>query len=311
MAQQPIILVTGATGAQGGSVARMLLGQKKFSVRILTRTPKSSKAIALQELGAEVVQGDLENIETLKTAMEGCYGVFGVTNFWEHFENEYQHGKNLIDAVAASRISHFVFSSLPDYFKLSHGTLRVPHCDLKASLEEYARALHLPVTFVHIAFYYENFLTHFMLQRADDGCFYFGFPQGDTPLAMASVEDMGGVVAAIFDHPNQYIGRTVGVVGEDKSCHEYAAIMSDVLKRDVRYRHIPHAEFASYGFAGAEELANMFEVQRLYIPSRQLHLIESYGLHPQMQPFRQWLSAHAHLFQLPETQQQISSAMTY
>ncbi len=296
MSHQRIILVTGATGAQGGSVALALLHNNRFAVRILTRNAHSAQAIALQNAGAEVVQGDLNDPESLKQAMSGCYGVFGVTNFWEHFELEYQQGKNLIDAVQQSGIRHFVMSTLPDYHALSKGELAVPHCDMKAALENYARSRQVFFTFVHVAFYYENFLHFFPLQKSTDGHYCFGFPQGDTKLAMFSVEDLGGVVSSIFDHPLEYIGRTVGVVGEDRSCAEYAAIMSRVLGREVRYQHIPREQYASLGFPGAEELANMFDVQRRFIPNRLVDMIESYALHPNMQSFEKWLVKHSQQF---------------
>src|SRR6478735_7343876 len=100
--KKKLILVTGATGAQGGSVARALLADEHFSVRILTRNGSSPKALELKAAGAEVAQGDLDDTASLIRAMRGCYGVFGVTNFWEHFDREYQQGKNLIDAVKLS-----------------------------------------------------------------------------------------------------------------------------------------------------------------------------------------------------------------
>lgn len=296
MRQKLTILVTGATGAQGGSVAKALLANDEFNVRALTRNANSEAAIALKQAGAEIVEGTMDNVESLKKAMQGCYGVFGVTNFWEHYEKEYQHGKNLVDAVHQSGIKHFVFSTLASYNKLTNGSFSVPHFDIKGTLEEYTRQLQIPFTFTRIAFYYENFLTFFPLQKAADGTYEFGFPQGDTKLSMACVDDLGGVVSKIFDHPAEYIGRTVGVVGEDRTCAEYAAIMTKVFKRPVRYNYIPRETFASFGFPGAEELANMFEVQRLYIPNRQLDLIESYGLNPNMQPFESWLMKNKHKF---------------
>jgi hypothetical protein len=125
---------------------------------------------------------------------------------------------------------------------------------------------------------------------------------------MASVEDMGGVVATIFDHPAEYIGRTVGVVGEDRTCEEYAATITKVLQRPVRYNYIPRETYASFGFPGAEELANMFEVQRLYIPERQLDLIESYGLNPNMQTFESWLLKNKHKFPIAVEQESLQVA---
>lgn len=283
-----IILVTGATGAQGGSVAKALLEKNQFSVRILTRNPISEKALALQLAGAEIMKGDLNDIESLKQAMKGCYGVFGVTNFWEHYEDEYRLGKTLIDAVSLSNIKHFVFSSMVNYSELSKGTLPVPQYDMKAELQSYAKSLHLPATFVQVSFYYENLLSLFPLQKDYAGNYFFGFPQGDTKLATISVEDYGGIVATVFEYPNEYIGRTFRAVGADNTCKEYASILSDVLQQKVYYKYIPRDEFAALGFPGAEEFANMFEVQRLYIPNRLVDMIESYGLNNNMLSFKTW-----------------------
>ena len=83
--QKKLILVIGATGAQGGSVAKALLGSGKYNVRCLTRNASSEKAKALANAGAEVVECTMDTIESLTKAMEGCYGIFGVTSFWEHF----------------------------------------------------------------------------------------------------------------------------------------------------------------------------------------------------------------------------------
>lgn len=294
--QKKIILVTGATGAQGGSVAHTLLTNEKFAVRCLTRNASSTKAIELQQAGAEVVEGTLDDPTSLISAMKDCYGVFGLTNFWEHFDKELVHGKNLADAVKKSGIEHFIYSSLPGYKKLSNGEFPVPHCDIKAEIEEYSTALGLKATYVHIAFYYENFLSYFRPQPVGDGSYQFGFPQGDTPLSMVTTEDFGPVVAAIFENPGAFIGRTVGVVAEDSTCTEYATTMSKVLGKTVRYNYIPREIFASFGFPGAEELANMFEVQRLYIPQRKQAMQESYKLNPKMQSFEDWLTKNKQKF---------------
>ena len=165
------ILVVGATGAQGGSVARALLSRDRFDVRALTRKPDSPAAQALRDLGAEIVQGDLDDIESLSAALEGCYGVFGVTNFWEHFDKEKEQGRHLVEAVAAANVKHFVFSTLPPIANATNGALRSPHFDLKAEHEDYARSLGIPATFVHVPFYFENFLYFFPPRPADDGAY--------------------------------------------------------------------------------------------------------------------------------------------
>jgi uncharacterized protein YbjT (DUF2867 family) len=292
MKQKQTILVIGATGAQGGSVAESLLQSKKFNVRILTRNPTSPRAKALEEDGAEIYKGDLDDVISIRKALQDVYGVFGVTNYWEHLDQEYIQGKNLIDAVHEAGVKHFVFSSLPDYHTISKRTISVPHYDIKAALEKYARSLDIPSTFVHLSFYYENFLQYFRLQKLDDENYSFGLPQGDTKLSMVSVSDVGGVVASIFKFPVEYIGRTVGIVGEDRSPSEYAHILSKVLRVNVTYNYISSDKFASLNIPFGQELANMFEVQRLYVPQRQMALIESYGLNPYMQPFERWVKAN-------------------
>ena len=291
------ILVTGATGAQGGSVARHLLGKGGFAVHCLTRNPDSEKAAALQQAGAEMVRGDLDDPASLRSALDGCQAVFGVTNYWEHFNKEYAQGKNLVDAVAATNsVEHFVFSTLPSYKKISGGELDVPHCDIKAQLEEETRERGLPATFVHVAFYYENFLSYFPPQKQEDGTFAFGFPQGDTPLATYSVEDTGGVVAPIFERPDEYRGRTVGVVGDDLPPAEYAETMTRVLGKKVVYNYIPREVFASFGFPGADDLANMFDFNRRFIPNRRADVEACRRVYPSMQRFEPWLQAHQDKF---------------
>jgi len=289
MKQKPIILVTGATGAQGGSVVRALLAEDKFTVRILTRNPHSEKALALRHSGAQVVQGDFDDSYSLLRAMKDCYGVYGVTNFWEHYAKEFSQGENLIHAVQKSGIKHFVMHSMPNYYRISSGNYAVPQYDLKAELQGYAEWLDVPATFVHLSFYYENFLNSFQLQKDDNGGYYFGFPQGNTPLAAVSVEDVGGIVKAIFDNPGKYIGRTVTAVGANDNCNDYADVMTEILGKKISYKYVTRDEYASYGFAGAEEIASLFEVQRLYIPNKRADLMESYQINPGMQTFESWL----------------------
>jgi len=291
------ILVTGATGAQGGSVARHLLAKGGYAVRCLTRNPDSEKATALKQAGAELVRGDFEDLDSLRAALDGCHGVFGVTNFWEHFGKEYEQGKNLVDAVAAAEsVKHFVFSTLPGAKKISGGELYVPHFDIKAQLEDHARERGLPATFVHVAFYYENFLTFFPPQKQPNGTFAFGFPQGDTPLAALAIEDLGGVVAPIFEKPDEFIGKTVGVVGDDLPAAQYAEIMTRVLGKPIVYNYVPREVFATFGFPGADDLANMFDFNRRFIPNRVAALAESRRLYPAMQTFEVWLGANKDKF---------------
>jgi uncharacterized protein YbjT (DUF2867 family) len=290
------ILVIGATGAQGGSVAKALLRDRKYRVRIFTRNKLSEKAIALQQAGAEVAEGDLNDPPSILKALEGCEAVFGVTDYKEHSMYEYRLGKNLVDAVAQSAIKHFVFSSQDSYSELSNGSLPVPSFDIKAALKKYIQQLQLPASFIQMSFYYENFLKEWAPMKNEEGAYFFGFPQGNTKLAAASVEDYGEVVKTVFQHPLEYIGRTVQVTGSDESCTVYAAVLSQILGRKITYQYIPKEQYSTLNFPGAAELANRFEVQRLYIPQRLVGLIESYALNPGMRHFRKWVIMNRRLF---------------
>ncbi len=290
------ILVTGATGAQGGSVARHLLHKGNFTIRCLTRNPLSQAALALKSKGAEVIKGDLADKDSLTIAMQGCYGVFGMTNFWEHFNGELQHGLALVDAVESADIQHFVFSTLPSAEKLSNGKLSVPHFETKAAMENYSRSKNLAATYVHPAFYFENFLTFFPPTKMDDGTYGFGFPQGNTPLAALSVDDLGGIVNSIFNNPSKYIGQSLGAVSEDLEPAQYAAAMTKILGRNVKYNHIPREVFASFGFPGAKDLATMFTCNRLHIPHRKKDQKASHEMYPEIKGFEKWLSENKEAF---------------
>lgn len=290
MSDRKKILVFGATGAQGGSVARQLLARGRFDVRALTRKPDSPAAQELRDLGAEVVQGDLDDLASLRAALAGCYGAFGVTNFWEHFDKEKEQGHNLVKAVAASDVKHFIFSTLPPIAKATNGVLKSPHFDLKAEHEEYARSLGIPSTFVHVPFYYENFLYFFPPRPAGDGTYEFGFPQGERPLAAISVTDVGRIIAPMFEQPEKYIGQVVKLAGDELPATQYAEVMSRRTGAQIRYAHVPRETYAALGFPGAEDLADMFEYYRLLIPSRAKDIESCRAIDPEVQSFEVWAS---------------------
>ena len=283
------ILVFGATGAQGGSVARHLLSRGKFDVRALTRNASSPAAQALREAGAEVVEGNLDDRASLRAALEGIYGVFGVTNFWEHFDKEAEQGRNLINAVAGADVEHLVYSSLPPIANATGGALRSPHFDIKAEHEEYARSLGIPATFIHVPFYYENFLYFLPPKPVGDGTYQFGFPQGDTPLAAMSVADVGRIVAVIFENREEYIGKVVKLAADELPPAAYAEAMSRRVGKEIRYAYIPRETFAAFGFPGAEDLADMFEFYRLHMPSRKNDITALRAIAPEIQSFDTWL----------------------
>src|SRR5512145_2065640 len=118
MADKRIIAIVGATGAQGGSLARAILADKsgQFAVRAITRNPDGDKAKALKKAGAEVVRADLDDEGSLKKAFTGAYGAFCITNFWEHFspEKEIAQAGNMARAAKAAGVQHVIWSTLED-----------------------------------------------------------------------------------------------------------------------------------------------------------------------------------------------------
>ena len=286
------ILVTGATGLQGGAVARHLLKLGKPEVRCLTRRPDSEAAKAFKQLGAEVVKADLDDPASLKSVLRGCTGVFGVTDFWEAFLREYDQGVNLIDAASEAGVGHLVLSTLPSTAKISNGAIAVPHFETKARMEEHVRLRGVPFTFVHVAFYFENFINYFPPQRQADGNYGFGFPLADAPLAALAVDDTGGVVTAIFENRAKFLGETVEIVGDQMTAQEFAQIMSRVLRRSVTYSHIPRDTYAALGFPRARDLADMFEFLRVHLPSRHMEIAQCRRLYPSMQTFEPWMQAN-------------------
>lgn len=292
MSSQPRVLVVGGTGAQGGSVARHLLAEGRYRVRCLTRRLDSVTAIALADAGAQVVEGDMADRESIDAALAGCEAAFGVTSYFEHLAAEYELGAQFLDAIESSAVEHLVLSTLPSASELSAGKLDVPQFEHKARLEILVRQKEIFATFVHVSFYFENFLYNCPPRRQDDGSYAFGFPLGDAVLSAVAVGDIGGVVAAILREPDAFQGRTVKIVGDQRSAAEYAAIIGAVTGRTVRYRHIPHGVFASLPLPGAAGLADMFELYRSHVRPDPRDLADSLRLYPGMLSFERWAREH-------------------
>src|SRR6188472_209115 len=242
-----VIAVLGATGTQGGGLCRAILADKSggFSCRAITRDPSKDKAKELAAAGAEVVSADLDNVESLKKAFAGAYGVYGVTNFWEHFsgEKEKAQAKNIADAARAAGVKHVIWSTLEDTRKLMapddtrmpilQQKYRVPHFDAKDEANAYFAGL--PVTYLVTSFYWDN-LYAFGLgpKKGDDGVYGWAFPMGNRRLAGIAAEDIGKVAYGIFKAGSKYIGKTVGITGENLTLDEMSEKLSKGLGVPVK-----------------------------------------------------------------------------
>ncbi|MDF0676964.1 MAG: NmrA/HSCARG family protein [Nitrospira sp.] len=307
MAERKIIAVVGATGMQGGGLVRAIVNDpdKTFVARALTRDVNSDKAKALVKLGAEVVPADLDDAAGLKRAFAGAYGVFCLTNFWEHLspEKEYAQAKSQAEAAKEAGVRHVIWSTLEDTRKwvpLSDnrmptlmGKYKVPHFDVKGEVEREFTKLGLPVTFLLTSFYWDNLISFGMgPKRASDGTLLFTLPMGDRKLPGIAVEDIGKCAFGIFRRGQEYIGKTVGIAGEHLTGQEMAAAMAKAMGQPVGYNAVTPEQYRAFGFKGADDLGNMFQFKRdfneAFCGARNPAVARS--LNSELQTFDAWLA---------------------
>lgn len=317
MADRTIIAVVGATGMQGGGLVRAIMSDpdKTFMARALTRNVNSDKAKALSALGAEVVSADLDDVAGLKRAFAGAYGVFCLTNFWEHFspEREYVQAKNQAEAAKEAAVGHVIWSTLEDTRKwvpLSDnrmptlmGKYKVPHFDMKGEVEREFTKLGLPVTFLLTSFYWDNLIFFGMgPKEGPDGTLLFTMPMGDKKLPGIAVEDIGKCALGIFKSGRESIGKTIGIAGEHLTGQEMAAAMTKVLGQPVRYNEVTPEQYRAFGFKGADDLGNMFQFKRdfneAFCGARNPAVARS--LNPALQTFDAWLTQNKNRIPLAE-----------
>jgi len=306
MADKKIIAVVGSTGSQGGGLANAILNDPSggFACRAITRKTDGDKAKALASKGAEVVNADLDDVDSLKKAFAGAYGVYGVTNFWEHFsgEKEKAQAKNIADAAKAAGVKHVVWSTLEDTRKLMtpddkrmpmlQEKYRVPHFDAKAEANAYFAGL--PVTYLVTSFYWDNFYMFGLApKKGPDGKYAWAYPMGNAKMAGIAAEDIGKVAYGIFKAGNEYIGNTVGIVGENLTVAEMGEKLNKGLGiGPVTYNAVDADAYRGFGFPGADEMGNMFQVYRDFekevLAARSQDLAKK--LAPSLMSFDQWLA---------------------
>lgn len=225
-----IIAVTGATGQQGGAVARKLLADG-WKVRALTRDVNKPAAQELASLGAEVVAGDMEDGPQLEAAFNGAYGVFSVQNFWlpnVGFEGEIRQGKNVADTAKAAGVEHLGYSSVG----AAHRGMEQKHFESKWIIEQYVHSLELPYTIFRPAAFFENFNW----ERASilNGMFNAIGLRPEKERQLIAAEDIAVFVALAFADPKQYLGKTIELAGDALTESQIADTFAKVIGRPVR-----------------------------------------------------------------------------
>jgi uncharacterized protein YbjT (DUF2867 family) len=310
MAKKKIIVVFGATGAQGGGVARAILSDSKseFAVRAVTRDPASDKAKGLAKMGAEIVSADIDDLQSLKRALAGAYGAYFVTFFWAHYsaEKEKAEVKNMAAAAKEAGLKHVIWSTLEDVKKwvpLSdnsmptlHGKYKVPHFEGKGESDQYFIDAGVPVTFMRASYYWDN-LIYFGMgpKKGADGKWAITFPLGDKKMAGIASEDIGKCAYGIFKKGKELIGKTIGVAGEQITCSEMAKAMSKALGIEVFYYEVTPEQYRGFGFPGADDLGNMFQFYRDFdqVCNEVRDVKFSRELNPELKSFDKWVAENA------------------
>lgn len=310
MPDKKIIAVVGATGAQGGGLVRAILADRSgaFSARAITRNAESEAARALAAAGAEVVAADIDDEAALARAFAGAWGAYCVTFFWAHFspEKEIAEVRNMAAAAKRANVRHVIWSTLEDTRKFIpltddrmptlQGKYKVPHFDAKGESDHFFTDAGVPTTFLRTSFYWDN-LIHFGMgpKKGPDGKYAFTLPMGEKKMPGIAADDIGKCALGIFRAGDRYIGRTVGISGENLTGAQMAASLARSLGRDVVYNAVPPAVYRGFGFPGADDLGNMFQFyadfETQFCASRDPALSRS--LNPDLLTFDRWLEANA------------------
>jgi len=225
-----VIAVAGATGQQGGKVARRLLAQG-WKVRALTRDANKPAAKELAAAGAEVVPGDMDKRSELDAAFKGVYGVFSVQNYWlpkVGYNSEIVQGKSVADAAKAASVKHLVYSSVG----AAHRGMGQKHFESKWIIEQYIHSLGVPYTILRPVFFMENFnwSRPYILNGAFQG---IGLLPGKT-MQLVATDDIGAFAEMALAKPEQFLGKTIELAGDELTEAQIAAVFTKVIGRPVK-----------------------------------------------------------------------------
>jgi hypothetical protein len=215
------------------------------------------------------VEANLDDVESLKSAFDGAYGVYGVTNYWEMFDvpREIRQGKNIADAAKAKGVQHTVWSTLDPVsdlvkeandksFKPLKGGYIVPHFDGKAEIAKYFHKTKTPFTEFYTAYYLDNLLSS--LQKIGDKQYGLAMNMEDAPLAVVAVDDIGRGALHVFKNRDKYLNKEFYIASDMLPVQQLTQILSKHLGYDIQYVKKSYDEMREMNFPGADDYANMF-----------------------------------------------------
>jgi uncharacterized protein YbjT (DUF2867 family) len=317
MTEKKIIAVVGATGSQGGGLARAILDDQDgpFALRALTRDTDSRKAKDFAARGAEVVETDLDDAASVRRAFDGAYGAYVVTNFWvprtpeeeaarTRAQMELDQAATAAQAAKDAGLRHVVWSTLEDtrphftHLGTELPTLldayKVPHFDAKGEANALFTQLGVPTTFLETTMYYEAFLSGQGPHRDGNGELVLTNPMGESVLALVASEDIGRTAYGIFLAGSRYIGRTVGLAGAHVTGTQLAELFTKVLGEQVYYRPLTPDQLRASGAPGVIETANMYQFYAdaadSFVTARDLDVVRA--INPRLQSLEDWLVEH-------------------
>ncbi|ORY57406.1 NmrA family transcriptional regulator [Leucosporidium creatinivorum] len=259
----PVIVVIGATGAQGGSVVSALLrSDRPYQIHAVSRDPSKPSAQALASKGCTVVSGDVSKPQDLQRLFKGAQLVFAVTNYWEHqsAEKELADGKAIIDAAKDAGVELFIWSGLEPVSKISGGKLdKVHHFDSKAAITDYAKSTGIPLAVVEPGCYSTNFVGMLGPQKQPDGSIAVALPVSSKTVVslLNPSEDYGAYVREAIESPSFGAGSTVYAASEELTLEEMVKQWSEVTGKPATYKQIPVEAYVSAGGHLGEEMYQM------------------------------------------------------
>ncbi len=245
------ILVAGATGHQGGAVARALRAGG-HEVRALTRKPDGEAARALAVKGAQIVRGDLDDAASLEKALAGVWGVFAVQNTYEAgVEGEERQGKRLAELARRAGVQHYVYTSVGS----AHRRTGIPHFENKWRIAQTVRKLAFPsYAILRPVFFMENFQSAWFKPGLDQGTLTMPV-RADTPLQMIAVDDIGAYGRLVFEQAERFNGRELDIAGDELATAEAARVLGAAMKKKVEFVAVPIEDVRR----GSADLAIMYD----------------------------------------------------